>query len=75
MGLAEVLARVDPAALMDAFESDKKHGRERYAVIVVTPEGAVERRFLPRDDGSARQIEKAFRAMLADWVPPAALAA
>lgn len=66
-GLADVLAPIGVPALMDAFESDKKHARDRYAVIVVADDGAVERRFLPRDARSAALIAQAFGAMLADW--------
>ena len=69
-GLADVLAGVEVSALIDAFESDKKHARDRYAVIIVTQEGAVERRFVPRDADSAALIERAFGAMLRDWTGP-----
>ncbi len=68
-GLGEVLSRVEVPALLDAFESDKKHRRDLYAVILVAAEGSVERRFLPRDAASAAMIAGAFRAMIADWAP------
>lgn len=69
-GLADDLAGVEVTALMDAFESDKKHTRDTYAVIIVTAEGAVERCLLPRDPVSAELVANAFGAMLADWTPP-----
>jgi 3-dehydroquinate synthase len=71
-GLADVLARVEVPALMDAFESDKKHARDRYTVIIVTEDGAVERCFAPRESASAALIAQAFGAMLAEWTGRAA---
>lgn len=71
-GLAEYLAGVEVERLMDAFESDKKHRRTEYAVIIVTADGSVERRFLPRDAASADLIAGVFATMLTDWcVDPA----
>jgi len=67
-GLADALAGVEVAALMDAFESDKKHSRDSYAVIIVSSDGIVERRMLPRDAASAALIGEAFEAMLREWV-------
>ncbi len=64
-----VLARLDVEALIDAFQSDKKHSRTEFAVIVVTQSGAVERIFLPRDDAGLHKIESAFAALLARYVP------
>ena len=59
------LAGVSVAALMDAFGSDKKHGRDLFAVITVTPGGVVQREFLPRDAASAAMIERAYATMIA----------
>ena len=62
--LPEVLAGVSLQALMEAFGSDKKHGRDQFAVIVMNETAEVERRFLPRDHASSILIESAFAAML-----------
>ncbi len=64
-GLAEVLARVETPALMDAFAGDKKHTRDSFAVIVVAENGSVERRLLPRDPDTEAMIQRAFAGMLA----------
>lgn len=62
-----LLAGVEVDRLMDAFESDKKHRKTQYAVIIVTAQGSVERRLLPRDSVSAGVIRGAFSAMISDW--------
>ena len=62
--LPAILAKVSLPALLEAFGSDKKHGRDRFAVIVMTGTAEVERRFLPRDDSSSALIQSAFQAML-----------
>lgn len=63
-GLAETLAAVDLAATMTAFEADKKHGRDVYAVIVPNSSGRIERRLLPRTADTRLEIERAAAAML-----------
>lgn len=63
-GLAETLAGVEPAAVMTAFEADKKHGRDCYAVILPTRDGTIERRLLPRDAKSQADVMRAIVAML-----------
>ncbi|CAA9495514.1 MAG: 3-dehydroquinate synthase [uncultured Sphingomonadaceae bacterium] len=63
-GLAAALSLVTVRALLYAFGSDKKHARDRFAVILVTEDGGVERSFLPRDDASAELIGRAYRCML-----------
>lgn len=65
-GSPATLARLDPAALMDAFGSDKKHGRDRFAVITVGDDGRVRREFLPRDAASETLVADAFGAMIAE---------
>lgn len=62
--VAEVLARLDPAALMTAFAADKKHARDRFAVITVAADGTVRRDFLPRDAASERLIADAFTSLV-----------
>jgi 3-dehydroquinate synthase len=69
-GLPAILAEVSLPALMEAFGSDKKHVRDQFAVILMTPTGEVERRFLPRDEASAALIESAYRAMLQRIINP-----
>ena len=63
-GLATTLAAVDPAAVMRAFEADKKHGRDFYAVILPDAAGRVERRLLPRTADTRAQIGRGVAAML-----------
>jgi len=65
-GLHAILARLSIGALMDTFGSDKKHGRDRFAVVTVGASGAVQRDFLPRDSASATLIGGAFDALIAD---------
>ena len=65
--LPAALSSASVDALMDAFQSDKKHSRETFAVIVVTAAGAVERLLLPRDAASDAMIRRAFQAMLAEY--------
>ncbi len=65
-GLHETLAGISLATAMDAFGSDKKHGRVHVVVITVGPRGAVQRDFLPRDGASVALIERAYAAMIAD---------
>ena len=66
-GLAEALSGVEMPTLIDAFDGDKKHKRDAYAVILVGPAGTVERRMLPRDAASTAMIASAFSATLDDW--------
>jgi 3-dehydroquinate synthase len=63
----DVLSRLDTAALMDAFVSDKKHSRTEYIAIVLTEAGSVERLPIARDESGTRAIENAFAAMLAHY--------
>ena len=63
-GLAETLATVDADAVMTAFEADKKHGRDFYAVILPDAEGRVERRLLPRTTATRAEVSAAIKAML-----------
>lgn len=63
-GLAETLSGVDLAEVMTAFEADKKHGRDVYAVILPDAEGRVERCLLPRTAETRARIERAVAAML-----------
>ena len=65
--LAAALARTTPAALIDAFQSDKKHSRTEFAVIIVTDAGVVERRFVPRDRTSTDRIVRAFAAVIKQY--------
>lgn len=62
--LPRILAEVSLDSLLEAFGSDKKHSRDRFAVIIMTGAGEVERRFLPRDEESSALIRTAYRTML-----------
>ena len=62
-GLDEALATITTAALLAAFESDKKHSQTDFAVIVISEQALVERLLLPRDARSAQLIARAFGAM------------
>ncbi|HEU0044477.1 3-dehydroquinate synthase family protein [Sphingomonas sp.] len=64
--LPAVLSRIALPSVMDAFASDKKHGRDRFALITVDVGGRVQREFLPRDDRSAALIEGAYTAAIND---------
>ncbi len=66
-GLASALMRLDIDSLIDAFEADKKHSRDDFAVILVAADGSVERRFLPRNAASKALIANAFQTVLSDW--------
>ena len=72
--LAVALAGITPAALIDAFRSDKKHSRTAFAVIIVTDAGVVERRFVPRDAASTAAIAGAFAATIGRHVTAAVAA-
>jgi 3-dehydroquinate synthase len=63
-GLPGILADVSLDSLLEAFGSDKKHSRDRFAVIIMTGAGEVERRFLPRDEASSALIRTAYESML-----------
>jgi 3-dehydroquinate synthase len=69
-GTADALAQLDLGELMDAFGSDKKHGRDRFAVITVSDSGAVQREFLPRDATSAALIKQAYAGLIASRTAP-----
>lgn len=78
-GLLDAVPRLDAAiagtsgaALMDAFGSDKKHGRDRFSVVLVDDSGLAVRRALPRDATSSALIEAAFVATLDARAAPVA---
>jgi 3-dehydroquinate synthase len=64
-GLDDAIADVSVDRLLDAFNSDKKHGRAQYAVIAVNGAGVPERVLLPRDASSTALVAEAFRTTLA----------
>ena len=72
--LAATLADIEVAALLDAFRSDKKHGRDIFAVIMVAEDGSVERRLLARDSATEAMIARSFARMLKDWIERPSLA-
>lgn len=65
--LDRALERVTLDALMNAFEADKKHTRECFAVIVMHDAGTVERRMLPRTPETADAIRQSFARMLEEF--------
>lgn len=65
-GLAEALGAAKVSSLIDAFESDKKHTRDHYAVILAREDGTIERRLLDRTPATRGMIEGAFARLLAD---------
>lgn len=65
-GLDRALGIARVPTLMDAFESDKKHSRDQYAVILPRTDDAIERLMLPRDAASRALVEGAFARLLAD---------
>ena len=78
-GLAATLAGVDLSRVMAAFEADKKHGRDYYAVILpaILPGAGIgiERRLLPRTAETRARIERAAAAMLTPLWQDARIAA
>jgi 3-dehydroquinate synthase len=74
-GLGAALHTGSVPALMDAFESDKKHGRDRYAVILPRQDGAIERLMLARDADTRALVEGAFAQLLAAHAPARAFSA
>lgn len=74
-GLDDVLATVDLDVLMKAFDSDKKHDRDYYAVILPNAEGQIERRLLPRTDETRRALQQAAATMLTPTAEQTKLAA
>ncbi len=62
-GLDRLVAELSIDDLMAAFGSDKKHTRERFAVIVVDGDGVVERVMLPRDATTIAMIADSFASI------------
>lgn len=65
-GLAEALGTARVSSLIDAFESDKKHSGDHYAVILARQDGTIERCMLDRTLATRGMIERAFTRLLAD---------
>jgi 3-dehydroquinate synthase len=61
--LPDVLATARVEAALDAFQSDKKHTHDQFAVIVVSEAGTVERLMLARNAASETMINKAFETV------------
>lgn len=64
-GLPVALDKADVPSLMRAFESDKKHSREDYAVILAREDATIERLTLARDNSNRALVEQAFARLLA----------
>jgi 3-dehydroquinate synthetase len=69
------LATVDLDVMMKAFDSDKKHDRDYYAVILPNAEGQIERRLLQRTDETRRALQQAAATMLTPTAEQTKLAA
>lgn len=61
--LRGILAGVDPAEALRRFQSDKKHQRGQYAVILVDPQGALQRKTVVADGATDAQIVDTFSAL------------
>lgn len=72
--LPRLVSNMSVDGLLDAFQSDKKHLRDAYAVITVDEQGMVRRKLLARDGSSTALIADAFAMMRAE-VASARLAA
>jgi 3-dehydroquinate synthase len=57
-------SRLDPDRLLAAFDKDKKHSREAYAVIIPDDSDRLTRRLLPRDQATRQAIGRSFAAVL-----------
>lgn len=66
-GLDRALAGVTVDALMTAFEADKKHGRDTFAVIVMDETGTVERRVVRRSADVIDAIRQSFAKVLEEF--------
>ena len=63
-GMDSILASLSIEDLLSAFDSDKKHTRSEYAVIMVAPNGMLERRTIARDEVHRAMIGHAFAALI-----------
>lgn len=59
-GLEHRLAGIDRSEALRRFQSDKKHQRASYAVILAGPDGHVERTVLPADASIERHLLETF---------------
>ena len=66
-GIDGIVGGLSVDEAMDAFLSDKKHGRDSLAVVIFNGYGEVERVSLPRTTASTAQIAKAFSSLIAEW--------
>lgn len=61
--LRDILLAVDPAEALRRFQSDKKHQRGQYAVILVDPQGMLQRRMVEASAATDAQIVESFSAV------------
>ena len=61
--LPDAVAEMEMLDLVKAFDADKKHTRDRLAVVVALEGGGVERVMLPKNDDTARQVQHSFAEM------------
>ncbi len=57
------LRAIDPEDALRRFKSDKKHRKDQFAVISVTPAGYLQRQFIPASAESEQRILRAFAAI------------
>lgn len=62
-GLDDKIAVLDLGVLLDAFESDKKHSRENFVVILADEQSRIVRTELPRNDATVARVRTAFAAL------------
>lgn len=61
--LRAILAGVDPAEALRRFRSDKKHQQGHYAVILVDPQGSLQRKIIAADSATDAKIIESFSAL------------
>ena len=68
-GLPAAISAVSPDEACQYFMSDKKHGSDRFNVIAVAPDGALERLSLPKNEETLAMCRNAFAAVLDEYRP------
>ena len=53
--------------VLDRVASDKKHGAEFYALILIAPDGSVVLERLPKTAETLRQVRQAIERVLESW--------
>jgi 3-dehydroquinate synthase len=66
-GLATRLQALAVDELLERFESDKKHARDVFSLLLVDNAGGVALRTIPRNAETRARIERCFRKVLEDY--------